>query len=221
MSVPTRYTFIAADTAYVCASQTLGAAGSLTINGTGADGMFTPSRVRLTVGSPGFERTISLTSAANLSAINFTVTGTDIRGAAITQTIAGPNVNTVYTTSFFYSVTSVTANAAVGSAVTVGIGTTGRSQWYRMNYQVTPVSIGLGITVTNTDLTWTVVQTTYNVELAEPAANSIINNSDTNLVAQTTSRQGNYVVPFGAFRCNIASSTAGSLVFDIYQAGIV
>lgn len=221
MSVPTRYSFIAADTDYVCALQTLGAAGSMVINGAGWDGHDNPRRIRLAVGSLGFERTISLTSAGNISGVNFTITGTNIRGETISETHAGPNANTVFTTAFFYSITSITTDAAVGTNTSIGIGTTGRSQWYRINYQLTPVAIGLGITVSNTDLTWTIVQTTYNVELAEPAANSIINNADTNLVSQTTSRQGNYVVPFGACRCNITASTAGSLVFDIYQAGIV
>jgi len=221
MAVPVTYSFIAASTAYVCALQTLGAAGAMVINGSGWDGYDNPRRIRLTTGSPGFERTISLTSTGNISAVNFTIVGTDIRGAAKTEVIAGPNNNTVYTTGFFYSVTSVTASGAVGTNTSIGIGTTGRSQWTKVDYQLTPTAIGLGITVSNTDLTWTVVQTTQNVETAEPDANSIINNADTNLVSQTTSRQGNYVVPFGAFRLNIASSTVGTVKFNVYQAGIV
>lgn len=221
MALPITYTFIAADAAYVCALQTLGAAGSMIINGTGWDGYDNPRRIRLTKTSPGYERTISLTSAGNISGVNFTITGTDIRGAAKTEVIAGPNANTVFTTGFFYSITSVAANGAVATNTSIGIGTTGRSQWTKVDCQLTPVSIGLGMTVSNTDLTWTLVQTTQNVETAEPAANSIINSSDANLVAQTTSRQGNYVIPFGAFRMNVTASTVGTVVFNVYQAGIV
>ena len=220
MAVPVTYSFIAANTNYICLNQTTAGAASFVINGAGWDGYENPRRVRLSLTSPGFERTISLTSAGNISAVNFTITGTDIRGAAQTETIAGPNANTVYTTKFFYSVTSVTVNGAVGTNTSVGIGTTGRSQWYKVNYQIAPVNIGLGVTVSNTDLTWTIVQTTQDVEAGEPDANSIINNADTNLVSQTTSRQGNYVIPFGACRLNVASSTVGTVKFNIYQAGI-
>lgn len=222
MSYPTIYTFASASVAYVCALQTTAGAGSLTLNGSGVDATSTYllNNPRMTLTGSGFDRTISLTSTGNLSGVNFTITGKDIRGAALTETRTGPNNNTVYTTAFFYEVDTITVNGAVGTAVSVGIGTTGRSQWYKVDYQLTPVSVGLGVTVSGTDLTWTLVQTMYNVDTAEPAANSIINNSDTNLVSQTTSRQGNYAFPAAATRCQITASTSGSLVFNINQAGV-
>ncbi len=223
MVYPVTYTFAAVNTTYVCAAQTRSGSGALTLNGSGVDATSTYllNSPRMTLTGTGFQRTISLTSTGDLSGINFTITGKDIRGNTVTETRVGPNNTTVYTTAFFYIVTSVTVDATVSTAVSVGIGNTGNSQWYRVDYQMTPVNIGLGITVSGTDLTWTVVQTTYNVETAEPAANSILNNSDPSLVSQTTSRQGNYVLPFGATRCNVTDSASGSLVFNIYQAGMV
>lgn len=222
MSYPTVYTFAAASAAYICALQTTAASGSLTLNGTGVDttSTYLLNSPRMTLSGSGFERTVSLTSTGNLSGVNFTITGKDIRGAALTETRVGPNSNTVYTTAYFYEVDTVTVDAAVGTAVSVGIGTTGRSQWYKIDYQLTPVNVGLGVTVSGTDLTWTIVQTMYNVSTAEPAANSIINNSDTNLVSQTTSRQGNYAFPAAATRCQVSASTNGSLVFNVNQAGV-
>lgn len=65
-------------------------------------------------------RAVSLTSAANLSAITFTVAGYDLYGQPMTQTITGPNIATVTTTKAFYRVTSVTASATVGSNISVG-----------------------------------------------------------------------------------------------------
>lgn len=223
MAYPVTYTFASANTTYVCAAQTRVGSGTLTLNGSGVDATSTYllNNPRMTLTGSGFERTISLTSGSNLSGVNFTIAGKDIRGAALSETIAGPSTNTVYTTNYFYEVDSITADATVGSNVSAGIGTTGRSQWYCVDYNLTPVNIGLGITVSGTDLTWTMVQTTQNVQTAEPAANSIINISDTNLVSQTTSRQGNYVIPFNACRCNISGSTSGNLTMNIYQAGLV
>lgn len=222
MVYPVTYTFAVPSTAYICASQGRTGSGALTLNGTGVDATSTYllNSPRMTLTGSGFERTISLTSPDNLGAVNVTITGTDIRGAAKTETRVGPNANTVYTTAYFYTVTSITTDATVTN-LSVGIGTTGRSQWYQPDYNMTPVNIGFGVTVSGTDLTYTVVQTTQSVQAAEPAANSIINNSDSNLVSQTTSRQGNYVLPFAATRCNIASSNGGSLTVNIYQAGLV
>ncbi len=222
MAYPQTYTFASASAAYVCALQQRVGAGALLLNGTGVDATSTYllNSPRMTLRGSGCERTISLTSSGDIHLVNFTITGKDIRGNAVTETRSGPTSNTVYTTAYFYEVTSVSVSATVGSDVSVGIGTTGRSQWYKVDYNLTPVSIGLGVTVSGTDLTWTIVQTTQNVEIAEPAANSIINNADSTLVNQTTSRQGNYVIPFNACRCNISASTDGNLVFNIYQAGI-
>lgn len=217
---PTTYTFAAADTAYVCALQTIAQAGNLLINGTGSDQNWPGTIMRLT--GSGFARPISLTSTGNLSSVNFTITGTDIRGAAISETIAGPNNNTVHTAALFYSVNQVAASAAVGTNVSLGIYSTGTSQWFCVDYLVTPVSIGLGIVVVSGTINWTVQQTTYNVQAAEPPAAAILPHPDTSLVTQVVTRQGEYDTPFGAFQLVVNSSSAGgNLVFNIYQAGIV
>lgn len=222
MAYPVTYTFASASTAYICATQGITGSGALVLNGSGVDATSTyllnNPRMRLT--GSGFDRTVSITSPDNLGSINFTITGKDIRGAALTETRTGPNNNTVYTTAYFYEVSSVTTSGTVTNA-SVGIGTTGRSQWYKVDYELTPVSIGLGVTVNGTDLTWTMVQTTYNVENGEPPAAAIINSSDTSLVSQVTSRQGSYSFPFGATRCQITASTQNNLVINIYQAGLV
>lgn len=66
-------------------------------------------------------RAVSLTSAANLSAINFTVRGYDIYGVPMTETRAGPNANTVNTKKAFAWVASVTPDATSASTVSVGV----------------------------------------------------------------------------------------------------
>lgn len=222
MANPVTYTFAGADNDYICQSQTTAGAGSLTLNGIGADAnsaAINSPRVWLT--GSGFERTVSITSSGTTSSVDFTIIGKDIRGDDVSETIAGPNVTTVYTDAFFYLVTDVSVDGALSTACSVGIGTTGQSQWYKVDYQLSPTNIGLGVTVTGTDVTWTVVQTTYDVEDAEPPAAAILNHSDGSMVSQVVSRQGNYAFPFGATRCLIDGSSTGSLVFNVYQAGIV
>lgn len=65
-------------------------------------------------------RAISLTSTGDISAVNFTITGYDVYGQAMSQTRAGPNNNTVNTTKAFYQVVSITASGAVGTNTSVG-----------------------------------------------------------------------------------------------------
>lgn len=217
MAIPKRLTFVASSTTYIAAAQTLAGAGNMILDGSGSEQSPT-QRMRLT--GSGFARVVTLTSTGNISGVNFTITGTDIRGAALTETIAGPNNNTVSTTGNFYSVTSIAADGAVGTATSAGIGSTGVSQWIQVDYQLTPANIGLGVNVSGT-INWTIRQTTANAQTAEPASTEVLDHPDTNLVAQTVTRQGNYAFPFGYFKLVVNSSSSGSLTFDSYQAGIV
>lgn len=65
-------------------------------------------------------RAVSLTSAANISAVNFTITGYDVYGQPMTQTLAGPNANTVTTLKAFASVVNIAVNGAVGTNTSAG-----------------------------------------------------------------------------------------------------
>lgn len=103
----------AADTDGVCQSQTPAAGGvqTLTINGAQASGgvaTFTAGRL------------ITIASASDDSARTFTVTGTDVNGAAQVETIAGP-ATTVTGTLYFRTVTQVTVDDNTAGAITVGM----------------------------------------------------------------------------------------------------
>lgn len=99
----------------VCAAQQLGAAGNLTLNGA------LVSRGVATVADSGsYGRCVGVYSGSDLSTINFTVRGFDIYGVPMAETIAGPNNATTAGLKAFWRVTSVYADAAVGSNVEVG-----------------------------------------------------------------------------------------------------
>ena len=74
-----------------------------------------------TPGINGYGYKVSIKSSSNESGKNFTIVGTTVGGAAVTETIAGPNNNTVYTTNYFARVTSVSTSASGGS-IEVGYG---------------------------------------------------------------------------------------------------
>jgi len=71
--------------------------------------------------TPAVPSIITLTSAGNISTTTLTIYGTDSTGAAITETIAGPNNNTVYSTKTYASITAIYANAAIGTNLSAGI----------------------------------------------------------------------------------------------------
>lgn len=123
---PVVQTFIASDADYICVSQTRGSAGALVINGVGKDLNSALPRVVF----PGdFARVVSITSDGTDNDIDFTVTGYSITGAAISETLTGPSSATVQTTALFAIVTGVSISAATSGNITVGIGSTGASNW--------------------------------------------------------------------------------------------
>ena len=99
----------AASTTSVAAAQTLGGAGDMTLAGTAA-----------TFAGTNTVALITLTSSGNISGVNFTITGTDANGAVQSETIAGPNANTVSTTKYFATVTQIAASGAVGTNTSAG-----------------------------------------------------------------------------------------------------
>ena len=129
----------------ICASQALGAAGSLTINGALAT-----SGVALWNRDTG--QIVTVTSAGNDSGITFTITGADPDGTSITQTITGANAGAAVTTYFFTTVTSITASGAVATTVKVGVLSAnlavGRS--LRVNGQQMNFKLGLFVDISGT-----------------------------------------------------------------------
>ena len=83
-------------TATIAALQTLGGAGNMTLTGAAA-----------TFGGTGSSQKVSLTSGGNISAVTFTITGTDSKGAAQSEALTGPNATTVFSTKFYNTVTPV------------------------------------------------------------------------------------------------------------------
>lgn len=103
----------ASATASVSVLQTTAGAADLTITGALASGG---------VATMFCGRVVSLTSAGNISAVTFTIYGTDDLSRPIRQNVTGPNANTVFSTVCFKTVTRVAASAAVGSNTSVGHG---------------------------------------------------------------------------------------------------
>ena len=104
----------AADADSICQSQTPAGGGEqdITINGANASGgvaTFTAAR-KVTVASAGTD-----------DGRTFTITGTDVNGDSLVETLTGPDTATVTTAGYFRTVTQVTVDDDTAGAITVGM----------------------------------------------------------------------------------------------------
>ena len=110
----------------ICATQTTGAAGQMTINGTLAtSGVASLSKTN----KDAVAMKVTVTSAGDNSGISFSVTGTDADHRVITDTFVGTNTGAADSSLYFLTVTGIYVNGAITGNVTV--------DWLRANGGVT------------------------------------------------------------------------------------
>lgn len=210
MAHPIVYSWLAADTVGVANTQTLGAAGSLILDGT----LLIASSMRPYISFNGVSRTVSLTSVNNLGGVNFTITGY-LNGTLQSETRVGPNNNTVYTTALFDTVTSITTSAAA-AAVSAGSGTTGRTHWYDYNYHATVIGFTAQAVVTGT-ITYSFETTLDDVNtVAAPTVATPI----AGMTAATTTQYAVYNNTMRYCCIHITAATDGALAITFLQQGI-
>ena len=152
MSRPNFYHWIASDPAAIAALQTVTVAPfNMVLNGTLSSFTAPAISSARTAKLPGLSRTVTLTSASNLSAVNFAITGL-LNGTLVSEVIAGPNANTVQTTQIFQQILVITASGTTGaSTVSAGTGQTGQTNYFGVDYNrsTTPIT-SMNIHVTGT-----------------------------------------------------------------------
>lgn len=235
MAKPVVFNWTAANTTDVCKLQTTSGAGSLVINGNltsnkigipNSPSASNPSGYSATF--IGCSRTVSVTSAANNSAINVTITGI-LNGASQSETITGPNITTVYTTKLFDVVTAVSVNGATaGGGISVGSGSTGQTHWHGYDYYVPCAATSVSIGVTGTidysfQATLEDVNTVTNPGIIEGIIVPQAGNAQAfvlELSNATASGFGYFNYPVRYMNVVINSSTDGSLTATFIQQGI-
>lgn len=164
----------------VALTQSLGSAGNLNLNGTYS----VPTNTSINFFAIGFIPTVSLTSVNNLSATSFTIVGIQ-NGAVISETIAGPNNNTVVTTNTYDIVNTVSSTTAVTS-VSVGTGLNGYFPFYNIptagsstfSLSSTFSPYALSFTTTSSDgVTYEIYQSLNNLGANGQSYTSLIDNN--------------------------------------------
>lgn len=209
---PLVITWPASNTTAVAALQTLAAPGKLTLNGS----LSNPNNIPGVV-FQGITRNITLTSLNNLSAATFTINGV-LNNAPISETIAGPNHNTVTSVNFYDAITSISVNAAV-TGVSVGTGLAGATRWISANYNLNRAHYSVQVVVTGT------IQYDFGVTLDDP---NVIADPDqfgiiTAMNDATTTQFASFNNPIAYASVTIDSAGTdgtGSLVVTFLQQGI-
>jgi hypothetical protein len=141
----------------IALSQTLGAAGPLTLNGTLAiasqgpyNGGTSVTYVSVQIAFLSPPQRVTVHSAGNDSAATITIVGTSFDGAAtISETLAGGNVGTVTSVLDYATVTSISFSAATAAAVTAGNAGSGSAAWIFLDSWANSI-VGAQVNVTGT-----------------------------------------------------------------------
>lgn len=203
-------TLAAAVVGAICASQTTAGAGNLVINGSLAAGG---------VATLAAQQIIGITSAGNDSAVNFTVTGTDDQGRVISQTIAGPNANTVQTTLNYRTVTQIAVSAAVASAVTVDTLQVGASTEVPLDRNLNPFLVSITVAVSGT-YSGTVQYTLDDIFGGAPGPFTWFTLGTNPASPFTAAAAGTLTAPITAVRL-LTNSGGGTGILRIVQSGAV
>lgn len=130
----------------IATTQTLVAAGNLTLNG---------STVTSGVATLDKARRVLITSTNDDHLVNWTVTGTGDNGAVFSETLAGSNGSTSQTVHDFKTITRISADAALAGNVTVGTSSVGSTQPWVVDAWANPAEFGYVISVSGT-VTYTI-----------------------------------------------------------------
>lgn len=181
----------------VCASQTPGGAGNLTINGASASGG---------VATLDVARRIVVASGGSDAAKVFTIYGTDRNGNVQSTTVTGvTSTNSVYTNLDFLTVTRVAVSAGTAGAITVGTNGVASSEWVLDNFLAPFWALAGGITgPTGTQYS---LEVTYDDPNAGP-------NSGTVGIEQYSMGAGS-ISPAKAWACPQVVSASGDTHFAI------
>ena len=200
-------------TTAICASQALGAAGSLRINGTLASGG---------VATLAEAQIVTITSAGNDSGITFTITGKDPDGTVISQAVTGANAGAAVSTFYFKTVTGIVTSGAVATTVTVGaVSSNGFvSKSLRCNGQQMAIKEGVFVDVISGTLTYT-AQYAYQ-QPEDTYTNSYSMDADwrsvDGLSAQTADGTSNTFYKVNCFRLKVTSYTSGTVRLTLTQS---
>jgi hypothetical protein len=192
-------TLIAGNAALICASQTPGAAGAMTL---------VASPVTLDT-----QRQVLITCAGNNAGVTFTLTGTKDTGQTISEIIAGSNAGTSVSLWSYRTITSIVISGASTGAVTVGTNTTGSSDWKNVD-SIKDGAFGMSIACTVTGTVTYSIEVTNGSYLRGTAPTPFA----TSIAAAVANQMLNLTAPIHAWRLTVTAGI-GSVLAEAIEQG--
>lgn len=154
MSIYTNLTWPVQDVEAVCKTQNVLTPGPLLLNGTLFDANI-PDQVSFA--RKNLVRSISLTSVNNLLGANFVISGFQ-NGAYVTETLVGPNNNTVYGAKYYDIIISIVSSAAV-NGIQAGTGGTGFLPLIMINPNAGFINYSMSVKLATPGINYSIFQT--------------------------------------------------------------
>lgn len=232
MSQPSVITFNAASATVIAPLQNVLANHQLLLNNTDING--NPISANYVVSGsqmaviPNFQRPLTITSANDLTGVNFVIVGASVNSTPVTETLAGPNNGSVTSVSSYNKIISITANANA-NGVSIGVFTTGLSRWIKLDANRDNPALAVIQAVVNTAnnaaITYTVNGTASRVEnnfTGIPVTPAVFSNPiSAGFTNANTSVVGNEVLNYQAVNVSVtASANGGSMVLTVLQSGV-
>jgi hypothetical protein len=194
------YSFTPADADLFALAQTTAGAGDLVLTGA----------------APASQARVTLYSAGDLSAVTFTVYGTNANAASFSEAIVGPNADTVTTLANFATVTRVAASAAVRSNATVGIAAAAETAWLPLDVRRALKGVAVELS-SGASLTYEVQYGARKLVAAGESGLAVQAVPDTVLTDKTTSSAISAFVPFPLIRVKVTSYVSGTLTLRVNE----
>lgn len=190
MSRHLNYIFPVANTSDVCALQDTAGAANLVLNGDLANQVTN----QVSFIDNGYSRSISLTSANDLAAVNFTISGIQ-NGVLITEVLVGPNANTVYSVQIYDKIYSIATSGAVNQ-VQVGTGFLGFFPLININLEKDTINYSLSTArVTAATIRTTIFATLANISNNGSTFLDAVNNNYNVFEIKASAQDNRYLFP--------------------------
>jgi hypothetical protein len=210
MYKPLTYNWSAASNTFVAALQNGTANTPLTLNSAN----FNSSTGLLDFS--GFFRSVTITSANNLSGVIFTITGKDNYGNIITEVLAGPNNSTVISANYYTIITSVTPNATA-TGVSIGSGVQGYSIPQPFNYVSNQPKTGTRYTFTSGGTNNVNLMLSEDIVRMPGKKITITDFSTAGVTTALTTSTSATISPFSGFYLLVNSGNSAAFKFVIFD----
>ena len=167
-------------------------------------------------------RRILITSAADDSAVTFTIIGTTFAGSPVVEALLGSNAGTAASATDFATISQISTSGSTTGAITIGTNGVAGTSWVRLDPWVAGTT-AIQVIASGT-VNYTVQQTLDDPNsptnpVAVPAVTWLPSNDPT-VVGATASEQSNYIAS-PTFARVLLNSGSGSIVATFVQLGVV